>query len=151
MDIVGDACEAIGNAQRFGLGGPTKYDDDGEKYLRLYGLLSAAYIQQRSLLTIYRLMHVPDFQRTKEAFGNSPLVVLRHKLSAHGTDYRDEMGDLHAYVPVRVSLADTSVTVARHAPPMDQETIDLNAAISTHVALMLDALDRLLLCSGVQV
>ena len=58
---------------------------------------------------MYKLMHAPELQRTKEAFGNSPLVILRHKLSAHGTDYRDEAGDLHAYVPVRVSLAEQKI------------------------------------------
>ena len=49
MDIVDDASTAIDHVERFGLGGPTKYNDVGEKYLRLYGLLSATYIQQQSI------------------------------------------------------------------------------------------------------
>jgi len=44
MDIVDDASEAIANVQQFGLSGPTKYDDVGEKHLRLYSLLSETYI-----------------------------------------------------------------------------------------------------------
>src|ERR1700731_3985821 len=51
MDIIGDASTAIDNVQRFGLSGPTKHNDTGEKYLRLYGMLSAAYIQQEAILT----------------------------------------------------------------------------------------------------
>src|ERR1700758_4341697 len=46
MDIVDDASSAIQHVQTYGLDGPTKYEDIGEKYLRLYGLLSATYIQQ---------------------------------------------------------------------------------------------------------
>jgi hypothetical protein len=142
MDIIGDAGEAIGNVQRFGLSGPTKYNDEGERYLRLYGLLSAAYIQQRAVLTIYTIMNVPNLKKTKERCKELQLVALRHKLSAHGTDYKDA-GALHAYVPVRVSLSDTSVTVARHATPMDQETIDLSTAIDTHTKQMIATMDAI--------
>jgi hypothetical protein len=45
MDIVGDASLAMYNFAEFSLDGPTKYEDTGERYLRLYGLLSAVYIQ----------------------------------------------------------------------------------------------------------
>lgn len=44
MDVVGDASLAIGSFLRFSLDGPTRYEDIGERYLRLYGLLSAAYV-----------------------------------------------------------------------------------------------------------
>jgi hypothetical protein len=60
MDIVDDASAAIDHVERFGLSGSTKYDDIGEKYLRLYGLLSATYIQQQSIGTIFRIMNLPD-------------------------------------------------------------------------------------------
>ena len=46
MDVVGDASGAIHNFLRFGLDGPARFDDIGERYLRLYGLLSAVYAQQ---------------------------------------------------------------------------------------------------------
>jgi len=62
MDIVDDASSAIDHVQRFGIGGPTKYEEIGEKYLRLYGLLSATYIQQRAILTIYRILNVPGLR-----------------------------------------------------------------------------------------
>src|SRR5262245_49945610 len=48
MDILDDASLAIGNVLKFDLDGPTRYDDSGEKYLRLYGLLGATYGQQRA-------------------------------------------------------------------------------------------------------
>src|ERR1700730_9493965 len=140
MDIVEDACEAIGNAQQFGLAGPTKYNDQGEKYLRLYGLLSAAYIQQRAVLTIYKLMNVPNLKDAKEQCAQLSLVILRHKLSAHGTDYQDD-GELHAYVSVRVSLGEMSVTAARHAMPFQQEEVDLALGIHAHSMLMIALMD----------
>ena len=63
MDIIEDACTAINNFLNFGLNGPTKYNDIGEKYLRLYGILSSTYIQQEALLKLYRLMNVPPHLR----------------------------------------------------------------------------------------
>lgn len=37
MDIIGDACRAIDDFLRFGLDGPTKYDETGERYpIRAY-------------------------------------------------------------------------------------------------------------------
>ena len=59
MDIIGDACLAIDNFIRFGLDGPTKYNEVGERYLRLYGLLSATYIQQQAVIKLYQLVNVP--------------------------------------------------------------------------------------------
>lgn len=40
MDVVGDAAYALDNFLKFGLDGPTKYDNTGEQYLRLYGMLT---------------------------------------------------------------------------------------------------------------
>src|SRR6266436_9218228 len=109
MDIIDDASSAISHVQEFGLGGPTKYNDIGEKYLRLYGLLSATYIQQEAILTIYRIMNVPNLKATISRFDGLDIRSLRHKLSSHGTDYRDRLtGAKEAYVPLRLNLADMS-------------------------------------------
>ena len=53
MDVVGDAALALGSFLRFSLDGPTRYEDVGEKYLRLYGLLSATYVQQEAIIKLY--------------------------------------------------------------------------------------------------
>jgi hypothetical protein len=90
MDIIDDASAAIADVERFGLSGPTKYNELGERYLRLYGLLSATYIQQQSALTIHKLMNVSDYKATRAKFQALKIRALRHKLSSHGTDYFNE-------------------------------------------------------------
>jgi hypothetical protein len=47
MDIIADASAAILHVQMFGLSGPTKYDDMGERYLRLYGCLALSTFNKR--------------------------------------------------------------------------------------------------------
>jgi hypothetical protein len=143
MDIVGDASAAIAHVNKFGLTGPTKYDDLGEKYLRLYGLLSAIYIQQQSILTIYRIMNVPNLKTTKESFEALQIRQLRHKISAHSTDYQTKDGTLQAYVPLRLNLRDNDVTIVRHTSSVQHESVNVSEAIESHIKLMIDTMDRI--------
>jgi len=50
MDTVEDTCEACLEFEKKGLG-----KNNGEKYLRLYGLLQAIYVQQDSIEGLYRI------------------------------------------------------------------------------------------------
>src|SRR5579864_548231 len=145
MDIVDDASSAIGNVQRFGLSGPTKYDETGEKYLRLYGLLSATYIQQQSILTIYRIMNVPDPKKLKEKFDALKIRELRHKLSSHSTDYINlEANVMEAYVPLRLDLRDNEVTAVQYSYPVNHDKINILDAIESHTRLMIDTMDEVI-------
>jgi hypothetical protein len=142
MDIIGDASAAISHVNRFGLAGPTKYDDLGEKYLRLYGLLGATYSQQQAILEIFRIMNVPNLKATKKPFDVLEIRTLRHKISAHGTDYRNAAsGEKEAYVPLRVGLGDKDVTAVRHAAFVHHDKVNLTNAIEAHVKLMIDVMD----------
>jgi hypothetical protein len=144
MDIIDDASAAISNVQRFGLSGPTKYNELGEKYLRLYGLLSATYMQQQAILTIHRIMNVPDPKKLKKRFDAIELRNLRHKLSAHSTDYlNDKTGIKEAYVPLQITLGDQSVTAVRHGLTIHHETINLSEAIDAHTKLMINVMDTI--------
>ncbi len=143
MDIIGDASEAISNFQQFGLSGPTKYNDLGERYLRLYGLLSSTYIQQQATLTIYKIMNAPDPKKIRERFDALEIRKLRHKLSAHSTDYLSTGAVLEAYVPLRLDLGDTNVTAVRHTSPMRHEKVNLSDAIEAHMQLMIDVIDTI--------
>jgi hypothetical protein len=142
MDIIDDASAAISHVERFGLSGATKYDDFGERYLRLYGLLSATYIQQQSMLTIYRLMNLPNSKKMKAMLDDLQIRKLRHKLSAHSTDYLNtKTGGKEAYVPLRFDLGDRNVTAVRHSQPMEHEKVNLSDAIESHLRCVIEMMD----------
>jgi hypothetical protein len=144
MDIIDDASAAISNFQQFGLSGPTKYKDIGEKYLRLYGILSATYMQQQSILTISQIMHVIDPKQLRKQFDAIELRTLRHKLSAHSTDYLNRTtGIKEAYVPLQIALGDQSVTAVRHGVSINHETINLSDAIDAHTKLLVEVMDTI--------
>jgi len=144
MDIIDDASAAIAHVERFGLSGPTKYGDVGERYLRLYGLLSATYSQQQSILTIYKMMNVPNPTEIKNAFECLKIRELRHKLSAHGTEYLTEDDGIEAYVPLRLNLGDTDVTCVRYGSEMHQETVNLREAMNDHTKLIIRVVDAII-------
>ena len=145
MDIIGDACTAIDSFLKFGLGGPTKYDDIGERYLRLYGILSATYIQQEALLKLYQLMNVPpSLREIKERLAGLLIRTLRHKLSSHSTNYHDkDTQSIQSYVPIRIDLQDFNCTYGMGGRG-SQESVDLKVAIDEHLSVMIDLLDKIL-------
>jgi hypothetical protein len=145
MDIIDDASAAIAHVERFGLSGATKYDDFGERYLRLYGLLSATYIQQQSMLTVYRLINCLNPKKMKMELERLQIRKLRHKLSAHGTDYLNtETGHKEAYVPLRFDLGDRKVTAVRHSQPMEHEKVDVSDAIEAHLRYVIEMMDSII-------
>ncbi len=145
MDVVGDACTAINNFLEFGLNGPTKHSDVGERYLRLYGILSAAYIQQEALLKLCQLMNAyPSLKEGKELVDNLLIRTLRHKLCSHSTNYHDKKSDsVEAYVPVRFDLNNFNCTYAKNGRG-NHHSVDLRAAVDEHLNVMIVLLDKIM-------
>lgn len=140
MYIIGDASMAIQNFLRFGLDGPAKYEDVGERYLRLYGLLNATYIQQDAVLKLYRLMSVPDPKNAKRRIESLQIRVLRHKVGAHGVDYLNrDIGKLESFVPVRARLEQFQCEYMNNET-LALQRVDLKQCVEEHSKLMVQLL-----------
>lgn len=143
MDVVGDASLAIRHFLRFSLDGPTRYEDVGERYLRLYGVLSAAYVQQEAVLKLFRLMNCPSPQNIQVELNALEIRSLRHQLASHSLDFLPPGGGrTQAFVPVRIGLSGFScmVTENRGGPT---RTIDLRKALNDHCNAIVSVLDRI--------
>jgi hypothetical protein len=141
MDIVEDAGLALNDFLRFSLDGPTRYENAGERYLRLYGVLSATYIQQEATRKLYALMNCPSPKGVDERFAQLEVRSLRHQVASHGTDYRvPGTTKTLSYVPVRIGLRgyDCEVTEGRGN---DTRTVDLRIAVQAHCEALSDVLD----------
>lgn len=141
MDVIGDAALAVSNFLRFSLNGPTRYDDVGERYLRLYGLLSATYLQQEAALKLYMLMNCPNPRNIKARFNGLEIRTLRHQLASHSVDYLPPAGGKpQSFVPVRIGLNGFScmVTSGRGS---ETRTLELDKAVSAHCSEMAQVLD----------
>lgn len=143
MDVVGDAVLALDNFLRFSLDGPTRYEDDGERYLRLYGLLSAAYVQQEAVLKLYTLMNCPGPKAVQARFNQLEIRTLRHQVASHSVDYFPAGVDKpQAFVPVRIALSGFSCMVTEGRGDTTR-TIRLDDAVNAHCIAIISVLDRI--------
>ena len=135
-DILEDSNEALKSFLKFGLSGPTKYNDLGEKYLRLYGVLNAVYQQQQAMLHIFKLFNCPDLKYIKQEFNNLSITQARHKLGAHSINYTVQ-GDSETemFVPVRVQFNDYELTYFNHKNN-ESSKIDLKLTLEEHSRLI---------------
>lgn len=144
MDVVGDAVLAIQNFLAFSLDGPTKYDNVGERYLRLYGVLNAAYLQQEAVKKLFLLMQCSTPKDVDKVFADLELRTLRHQVGSHSVDYRVPGKDKEvlSYVPVRIGLNgfDCMVTEGRGN---STRTVQLDEAIKAHSEALATILDRI--------
>jgi hypothetical protein len=145
MDIIGDACLAVDNFLRFGLDGPTKYNADGERYLRLYGILSATYIQQEAVMKLYQLMNVPPtLKEGKDIVDALEIRVLRHKLCSHSTNFYDKNShSTQTYAPIRIDLEGFSCGYMNFEE-IKSHSVDLKNAVDKHIEALIEMLDRIL-------
>lgn len=141
MDILGDTSLALHNFMEFGIDGPTKYDDTGEKYLRLYGLLSAAYIQQQAALKLHNLMNCTKQKEFKRRADQLSIRTLRHQLASHSLDCKDfDANSVSAFVPVRIDLGGFNCTVTENRGDRSA-SYNLRDGVTNHCEFMLDLLD----------
>ncbi|MEN6308288.1 MAG: hypothetical protein ABFD91_11070 [Anaerohalosphaeraceae bacterium] len=138
MDIIEDASLAIDNFRKYGLGGPTKYEDYGEKYLRLYGLLNACYLQQGAIQKLCKIFSI----KTDQIY-TLEIRKLRNKLGAHSTDFDNQSSKTkEAYSPIRVSLAGFSCEYINKVTLQSGGT-DLRDSLKQHLNLIINSLDKI--------
>ncbi len=135
-DIIEDSNYAIESFLKFGLSGPTKYNDIGEKYLRLYGLLNATYLQQQAILNLYLYFQCPNPKQIKSKIESLKIRDLRNKLGAHSTDFCDsKSSDIHGFVPVRMTIDDFKCDYFNNITDEYVE-VELIPPIESHLKMM---------------
>jgi hypothetical protein len=138
-DILEDTNLAIKEFLKFGISGPTKYQSLGEKYLRLYGVLNAIYLQQQAILNIHKFFNCQNNTELREKFSLLGATALRHKLGSHSANFDcKNTSSIQIFVPVRFEFGDFSCA---YSNPINDEyhTVDLKASIEEHLKLVSDA------------
>lgn len=142
MDTIGDSCSAIKSFLRFGLDGPTRYNDFGERYLRLYGVLNATYIQQEGIYNLYKLTNVQNSGEVYDRIKDLKVRDARHKLGAHSNDYLNrKSGKQESFVPIQVELSGFICQCINNSTN-EIEEFDLLECLNEHLQLMIELLDK---------
>lgn len=87
IDLIEDTEEAIIEFFIYQLNTISVSSRLGEKYLRLYGILNAIYLQKQGVIELAELVKCPDKKSMEEKFKNLNVMDLRHTVGAHTVNY----------------------------------------------------------------
>lgn len=79
--------------KQFDLQGPARHKDTGERYLRLYGILNSAYQQKLAVENLMEVFKLPKQKEFLKILKENELIILRNKIGAHPSNYKDVKGD----------------------------------------------------------
>lgn len=84
---IEDAEFAKQSFKRFGFQGPSRHEDIGEKYMRLYGVLNAIYQQKLAVQNLLEIHKIPNKKGLMKKLGEQKALSLRNKVAAHSTNH----------------------------------------------------------------
>jgi hypothetical protein len=85
IDLTEDSQYAINEYYKNGL--HLKYQEDGEMYLRLYGVLNAVYLQLGAIIDLMRLFNIQEQKQIKKDLKSLKIIKFRNKVGSHTTRY----------------------------------------------------------------
>ena len=87
LDLLGDTEDAKENFEKYGITGPTKFKDNGEMYLRLYGILNSIYLQKSAIIEFLELVNIKEKNELKNILNQTKILQIRHIAGAHTLDF----------------------------------------------------------------
>ena len=103
--LLEDVQLAKENFGRFNLSGPTKYDDIGEQYLRLYGIYNACYLEKQA---IFKIMKVLGLSFDEARINRLSLFEFRKYFGSHTVNVGHK-GYEHSYILDRSTLSNGQI------------------------------------------
>ena len=142
LDTIDDSSYAIENFIRFKIDGPTKYNDHGEKFLRLYGFLNAVYIQHKSICSLYTIFNAGSIEKLKEEIEQLKITEIRHKLASHNAVYLSKDGTKDTFITGDLMPNSDELFYGSNLDTKS-ETVNLIDILNEHLNLMLETLDSI--------
>ena len=115
--------------KEFGLQGPCRHKNVGEKYLRLYGILNSCYQQYLALRNLMELFKLEPREKYIEQLHESNCIKLRNKIAAHSTNYSSDRNSkkFDVYEISRSDLERGEIRLLKNQN--DVEIYDINLSI----------------------
>jgi len=144
MDLIGDTAYAIKNIEDSGFYGPTKIKNWGELYLRLFGFLTSIYLQQNTVITLFKCLNVPGLNILKTKIEKLKLRDIRNKIASHNTDYLiKHTNEVDTYNFNADSLDGGVLLIGSYTKDIFEE-INIFKELKEHYEIILDSLDAIL-------
>ncbi|MCT4138476.1 hypothetical protein HZP64_14545 [Elizabethkingia anophelis] len=91
--VLNDTELAKASFSKFGLQGPSRHIDIGERYLRLYGLLNSIYQQKIAVDNLMEVFKFADSKKNSKKLSDCSLIFLRNKIASHPSNYMNTKED----------------------------------------------------------
>ncbi len=105
--VINDTELAKASFEKFDLQGPSRHRDIGERYLRLYGILNAAYQQKIAIENLMEIFKLPQKTKFTNHLNSNELITLRNKIGAHPSNYKnDNIDSVHKFDVYEISRPD---------------------------------------------
>ena len=149
LDVLGDTNLAVQHFLETGLEGKGNKTDEGEKYLRLYGVLNSTYLQQEALCVLYQKIIPCDEKVTIESIKNLKIREIRNKIGSHSSNYNYGK---ESYVVIRHSLSKYTFEFMNNELKkdtnkerlfMEREFVNLKECLEEHLILIINLFDKL--------
>ncbi|HRZ97071.1 MAG TPA: hypothetical protein P5084_05905 [Paludibacter sp.] len=144
--IIDDSELAKESFNKFDLQGPARHSDIGERYLRLSGVLNAAYQQKLAIQNLIELFKLQNKKKYLERFSKNELIVLRNKIAAHSVNYNEINKDSEYKFDVfeisRQDLKNGKIKLLRNQQYF--EDYDINKVICDFDKLIIEILSLLI-------
>jgi len=117
------------NFREFGVNGPIKSSDIGEKYLRLYGILNSLYQQCLASINLIKLFKLDNSKELIKTLKKSNCIELRNKIASHPSNYIDDFmtKKVNLYEISRHNLEQGKIRLLKNQN--DFENYDLNESV----------------------
>jgi len=84
ISLLEDVQLAKANYMKYGLSGPTKYENYGECYLRLYGIYNACYLEKEAIFKLYEILNL---LASKKEIEKLEIFKFRKIFASHTINY----------------------------------------------------------------
>lgn len=101
--LLEDSQLAKENYYKFGLTGPTKYNESGEMYLRMYGIYNACYLQKQAIYTLIQIIIPDEYTPISNEIDKMEVFEYRKIFASHTTNV-GHGNNKHSYILSRHDL-----------------------------------------------
>ncbi len=114
---------------QFGLQGPSRHENLGEKYLRLYGILNSLYMQYLAVINLMELFKLEPRKTYLESLKINPAIQLRNKIASHPSNHMADLDNSKSdvYEISRPNLAKEEIVLMKNQEEF--ENYDLKKAL----------------------
>lgn len=103
--ILWDTQRAINSYKKYGIMVNPDRDDDGESFLRFYGLMNACYLQREAIITCYNKLSLDMKADNLDNLKRAQIIDCRNKFAAHSPKlgYAKDKNE-HSYILSKIDL-----------------------------------------------